>query len=125
MKRLSQEIEDFSSNKNRKRVSSADHIINFLSFMEDIMRIKIHKPKKEDLEKDGVFSWPIWEKEISRFDWQYDETEECYLLEGKVTVETEDGEIFEFEKGDFVSFQKGLACVWDIKKPVKKHYNFK
>ncbi len=89
------------------------------------MKIEIHKPNNEELEKDGVLSWPIWEKEISRFDWHYDDTEECYLLEGKVTVETEDGETFEFEKGDFVSFQKGLSCVWDIKKPVKKHYNFK
>lgn len=89
------------------------------------MKIKIQKPSKEDLEKDGVFAWPIWEKEVSRFDWHYDDTEECYLLEGKVEVETEDGEKVEFEKGDFVRFQKGLSCVWDIKKPVKKHYNFR
>ena len=54
------------------------------------MKIEIKKPKKENVEKEGVFSWPIWEKEVSRFDWHYDETEECYLLEGKVVVETED-----------------------------------
>ena len=89
------------------------------------MKIKIKKPKKEDLEKEGVMSWPIWEKEISRFDWHYDETEECYLLEGKVVVESEDGEKAEFGKGDFVTFPKGLSCVWDIKEPVKKHYHFR
>lgn len=45
--------------------------------------------------------------------------------EGKVVVETEDGKRVEFEKGDFVRFPKGLSCVWDIKEPVKKHYDFK
>jgi uncharacterized cupin superfamily protein len=89
------------------------------------MKIEIRKPNMEDMEKQGVMSWPIWEKEISRFDWHYDETEECYLLEGKVVVETEDGEKVKFGRGDFVTFPKGLSCAWDIKKPVQKHYNFK
>ncbi len=89
------------------------------------MKIDIHQPGEEELEKRSVLSWPIWEKEVSRFDWQYDSVEECYLLEGKVVVETEDGEVSEFGKGDFVTFPKGLACKWDVKEPVKKHYNFK
>jgi uncharacterized cupin superfamily protein len=89
------------------------------------MPIEIKKPTEKDLSEKGVLSWSIWEKEISRFDWYYDSTEECFLLEGKVVVETEDGNRVEFEKGDFVTFPKGLSCVWDIKMPVKKHYNFK
>jgi len=87
------------------------------------MKIEVHKPNKEDLETRGVLSWPIWEKEVSRFDWYYDSIEECYLLEGKVIVETEDGDKVEFRKGDFVTFPRGLSCTWDIKEPVKKHYN--
>ena len=89
------------------------------------MKIEIRKPNRKDLEKEGIMSWPIWEKEISRFDWHYDETEECYLLEDKAVVETEDGEKVQFGKGDFVTFPKGLSCVWEIKEPVKKHYNFR
>ena len=89
------------------------------------MKVEIRKPKMEDIEKEGIMSWPIWEKEISRFDWHYDETEECYLLEGKAVVETDDGEKVQFSKGDFVTFPKGLSCVWEIKEPVKKHYNFR
>jgi uncharacterized cupin superfamily protein len=89
------------------------------------MKIEIRKPKMEDIEKEGIMSWPIWEKEISRFDWHYDETEECYLLEGKAVVETDDGEKVQFSKGDFVTFPKGLSCVWEIKEPVKKHYNLR
>ena len=88
------------------------------------MDIKIEKPEKWELSQRNVFTWPIWEKEASRFDWHYESTEECYLLEGKVVVETEDGNV-EFGKGDFVTFPKGLSCVWDIREPVKKHFNFK
>ena len=88
-------------------------------------KIEVRQPGEEDLEKEGVRGWPVWEKEISRFDWFYDDTEECYLLEGKVVVETSDGDAVTFGKGDFVTFPKGLSCVWDVKEPVKKHYRFK
>lgn len=89
------------------------------------MDIKVEKLNRKELEKRGVFSWPIWEKEVSRFDWKYDDIEECYFLKGKVTVETQNGDSVSFGKGDFVTFPKGLSCVWDIKEPVRKHYNFK
>ena len=89
------------------------------------MTIQIKKPDSDELDQRKVRSWPIWEKEVSRFDWHYDSTEECYLLEGKVVVETENGDTVEFGKGDFVTFPQGLSCVWDIKEPVKKYYNFK
>ncbi len=81
-------------------------------------------PPKEKLDEMGVFSWPIWEKEVSRFNWSYDDKETCYLLEGQVVVELEGGEPVEFGAGDLVVFAKGLKCVWDIKEDVKKHYNF-
>jgi len=87
------------------------------------MQIKIEKPTEEYLQKRKVRSWGIWEKEVSRFDWHYDSPEECFLLEGKVVVETKDGQV-EFGAGDFVTFPAGLFCVWDIKEPVRKHYNF-
>ncbi|MDI6606042.1 MAG: cupin domain-containing protein [Candidatus Omnitrophota bacterium] len=89
------------------------------------MEIKVQKLKEDQLKNLGVFGWPIWEKEVSKFDWHYDDIEQCYFLEGRVTVETKDGKKVEFGKGDFVSFPKGLSCVWEIKEPVKKHYNFK
>jgi hypothetical protein len=82
------------------------------------------RPAIDEIKKRGIFNWPIWEKEISRFDWFYDEPEECYFIEGKVVIELEDGSKTEFGKGDLVKFPKGLACTWDIKEPVRKHYNF-
>ena len=89
------------------------------------MEIKVQRLSQDQLNKMGVFDWPIWNKEVSRFDWSYDCIEECYFLEGEVTVETKDGKAVSFGKGDFVIFPKGLSCTWDIKKPVRKHYNFK
>ncbi len=89
------------------------------------MEIKVQKLSQEQLKKIGVFAWPIWEKEVSRFPWSYDSIEECYFLEGKVTVESEDGKSVSFGKGDFVTFPKGLSCTWNVKEPVRKHYNFR
>ena len=89
------------------------------------MEIKVQKLKDEELKRMGVFTWPIWTKEVSRFDWHYDSVEECYLLEGEVVVEPKAGKKVSFGKGDFVTFPKGLSCVWDIKKSVRKHYNFR
>ena len=88
------------------------------------MQIQIEKPTEEELKSLGVFSWPTWEKGVSRFDWYYSEKETCYILEGEVTVETADGKKINIKKGDFVVFPEGLKCVWDIKKPIRKHYNF-
>ncbi len=87
------------------------------------MQIKVEHLTTEDIEKRGVGSWPIWEKERSSFDWQYDQTEECLILEGRVRIEADEGEL-EIKPGDFVTFPKGLSCVWHVLEPVKKHYNF-
>ena len=46
-----------------------------------------------------------------------------YIIEGEFSVETKKG-IVRIKPGDFVTFNDGLKCIWDIKKPVKKHYNF-
>jgi len=89
------------------------------------MGIEVKKLTQEQLKKIGVFDWPIWKKEVSRFDWEYDSVEECFFLEGKVTVDTKGGKSTSFGKGDFVVFPKGLACTWNVLEPVKKHYNFK
>ncbi len=89
------------------------------------MEIKVQKLSQEQLKKIGVFDWPVWEKDVSRFDWSYDCIEECYFLEGRVSIETGDGKSVSFGKGDFVVFPKGLSCTWNVKSPVRKHYNFK
>ena len=89
--------------------------------MENII---IDKLSKEDLEAKGVFNWPVWEKEASRFSWYYDSKESCYIIEGRVRVEPVGCVPVEFGAGDFVVFPAGMDCVWYISEPVKKHYSF-
>ncbi len=89
------------------------------------MVVKIEKLSRTELEKRGVFDWPVWTKEVSTFPWTYSSTEECYLLDGEVVVETDDGGKVTFGQGDFVTFPKGFSCKWNVKKPVRKHYSFK
>jgi uncharacterized cupin superfamily protein len=86
-------------------------------------KVIIEKLSEYQLKQKGVFNWPVWEKEVSRFDWTYEGDEECYILEGEIDVITDEG-TFHIEPGDFVTFKSGLDCFWDIKKPLKKHYNF-
>ncbi len=83
----------------------------------------VKKLSQDEIRQRGIELWPIWEKEVSRFPWQYDGDEECLILEGEVIVETSQGS-FTIKAGDFVIFKKGLKCVWDIKDPIRKHYNF-
>jgi uncharacterized protein len=87
-------------------------------------RILVERPDKSSLEEMGVTGWPVWEKEVSRFDWTYDEKETCYILAGHARVEPENAEAVEFGPGDMVIFPDGRRCVWEITSPIKKHYKF-
>lgn len=85
--------------------------------------IEVRKPSEEELDAIGIRNWPIWTCEPSTFDWFYDDKETCYLLEGRVTVKTDEGEV-SFGAGDLVVFPKGLKCVWQVSEGVRKHYKF-
>ena len=89
------------------------------------MSIKVERtPSQAMLDQAGVFSWPVWTKEVSTFPWTYGEEETCYLLEGEVVVTPDGGEPVSIRKGDLVTFRSGLSCTWEIKRPVRKHYRF-
>ncbi len=81
-----------------------------------------HNVSPAKLDQMEVESWPTWEKEISTFDWHYEQNEVCYILEGKAIVTPNGGDAVEINEGDLVTFAKGLACTWDIKEAVRKHY---
>ncbi len=87
------------------------------------LKNKVEKPDKEKLDALGVWNWPTLEKEACRIDWVFDATETSYFLEGRVVVETEDGQRVEVKKGDLAVFPKGLKCTWLIKEPIRKHFN--
>jgi uncharacterized cupin superfamily protein len=87
------------------------------------MGIVVRKPSQEELKALGVFNWPVWSCPPSTFDWSYSEKETCFLLEGRVTVKTPEGEV-EMGSGDLVVFPTGLSCTWKVLEKVRKHYNF-
>ncbi len=82
---------------------------------------KVRKPTVQDMHMAA--DWPLWEKEPSEFDWEYDDKETCYILEGKAKVTFQDGEV-EFGEGDWVVFPNGLKCRWHITEKIVKHYKF-
>ena len=86
------------------------------------MNITVKKPTES--EKSQMQTMPVWGCDVSEFDWFYDSEETCFLLEGEVTV-TYDGGSVHFGAGDYVVFPEGLSCVWDVTKPVRKHYVFR
>lgn len=87
------------------------------------MKIEVKRLNDDEISHLGIKSWSVWTKEPSEFDWYYDEREQCLFLEGSVTVRTADEDV-EIGKGDFVTFPKGLKCVWIVKEAVRKHYRF-
>jgi uncharacterized cupin superfamily protein len=89
------------------------------------MEIKVlHQPSLAHLNGLDVFNWPIWEKEISKFSWSYDNQEICYFLEGNVVVTPYGGQSVQMGKGDLVTFPAGMSCTWEITSDVRKHYCF-
>jgi len=88
------------------------------------MDIQVKRPTDEELTRLGVDEWGIWEKEESEFDWDYDATETCLILEGDAEIVCANGETVGFGPGDLVTFPRGLACRWYVKKRIKKRYVF-
>jgi len=86
--------------------------------------MKITVRKATDADRAKMQSKPTWGCEVSEFEWHYDDEEICMLTEGEVTVSYDGGRVF-FGAGDYVEFPKGLSCVWNVKKPVRKHYQFR
>lgn len=86
-------------------------------------KIRIKKLSLEEAKKLGIDNWGRWECGVSKFDWEYDETETCYIFEGEVIVKTPIENVT-INEGMLVTFPKGLKCNWDVKRPIKKAYTF-
>jgi uncharacterized protein len=86
-------------------------------------KLEITKPGEAEITRMGIRGWPVWKKEVSRFPHTYGEDEHCLFLEGEVVIESGADKVTLYP-GDYVIFRKGFSCIWDIRKPVKKHYHF-
>ncbi|MFC1835006.1 cupin domain-containing protein [Thermodesulfobacteriota bacterium] len=50
--------------------------------------------------------------------------ETAYVFEGRVTVETEEGDQVEIGPGDLVTFPDGMKCTWTVHEKIRKVYKF-
>jgi len=46
--------------------------------------ILVRKPTEREVEV--MKTKPVWECEVSEFDWHYDSEETCLIIEGEITV---------------------------------------
>jgi len=83
-----------------------------------------HRVSPAKLDVLYVEDWPIWEKEISEFEWEYDKTETCYIIEGEAIVTPIGQDPVTIREGDMVTFPKGMKCTWKIIEAIEKHYSF-
>ena len=72
----------------------------------------------------NYISWPVWECEPSKFNWEYEQEEHCFIIEGSAKI-TAGSSFVKIAKGDYVIFPKGLSCSWKIDSTIKKYYTFK
>lgn len=85
--------------------------------------ISIEKLTEKQIESKSIESWPIWEKKVSSFPWQYEADEYCLIIEGEIIVIANNKEYL-VKADDFVKFPKGLKCHWNITKNIRKYYQF-
>jgi hypothetical protein len=85
------------------------------------MKPTVTKATEEQEKESG--SWPVWDHYPDTFDYEYDEKEEFYVVQGKAVIHTDEGETH-FEAGDYVVMPKGMKCKWHILEKVVKHYKF-
>lgn len=85
--------------------------------------VSIEKLTKKQMEERGFKSWPVWEKDVSEFLWDFELEEYCLILDGAAEVIANSKE-YHLMKGDFVRFSKGLKCPWNIKQEIRKYYQF-
>ena len=87
-------------------------------------KIIVEKGDQNKIEELNISSWPIWTKEVSVFNWHYDNIEECLILEGEVDVGSSlliNGEVLLVgESGKFVKqvfLQPGInTFIFEVKK---------
>ena len=92
--------------------------------MPTVKEVIVRKPTEEEIAK--CQTWPIWQSDPSTFDWDYTQTETCLIIEGEVTVTDRPAgqDSVTFGPGDLIIFPVDLRCIWNITKPVRKHYDF-
>ena len=70
--------------------------------------------------QDGTSITGIWDRTRSRFHWYYTNDETVYILEGGVTITTDDGNTLQAKAGDVLFFPCGSHALWFVENYVRK-----
>lgn len=73
-------------------------------------------------ERGGQFFAGTWESTAGKWRVSYSEHEFCHLLEGRVTLTSEDGREWKFGPGDTWVIPAGFSGTWETVEPVRKRY---
>ncbi len=65
----------------------------------------------------------IWTSTAGKWRVRYTEHEFCVIIEGRVRIESTDGEKSEFKAGDAFVVPAGFEGIWEVTEPCKKWYS--
>ena len=64
----------------------------------------------------------LWRCEPMTFEYEFPGDEIFQVLQGNLLIETSDGENIDLQKGDIISFNKGIKSTWTIQSSFKKFF---
>ncbi len=64
----------------------------------------------------------MWSSTVGKWQVSYTEHEFCHLLEGRVTLTSDDGREWQFRPGDAWVIPAGFSGTWETVEPARKHY---
>ena len=73
-----------------------------------------------DRSADGMATTMVWECSEGRFHWHYDFDETVHILEGSITLESDDMPATRLGPGDVIVFKNGAHARWHVEGYVRK-----
>lgn len=70
----------------------------------------------------GQFFAGTWSSSVGKWKVEYTEHEFCHLLEGRVTLTSEEGKRWQFNAGDAWVIPAGFKGTWESIEPARKRY---
>jgi uncharacterized cupin superfamily protein len=70
----------------------------------------------------GQFFAGTWSSGVGKWKVDYTENEFCHLLEGRVTLTSEEGKRWQFNAGDAWVIPAGFKGTWESVEPARKRY---
>jgi uncharacterized cupin superfamily protein len=71
----------------------------------------------------GEFFCGFWSSTAGKWRVRYTEHEFCVIIEGRVRIESVNGERHDFRAGDAFVVPAGFEGIWEVSEPCKKWYS--